>query len=88
MPSAQTQETQVRGAELDFSIAETRCLQPLRNSGSLEKFEHNDLTPVIGTEFLGIQVADWLGGDEQLIRDLAVTGTLVSDKSESVARAK
>ena len=72
MPSAQLQAV----AEIDVSIAKTRCLQPLKNAGSLEKFEHNDLTPVIGTEFIGIQAAEWLSGDEQLIKDLAVTSML------------
>lgn len=78
MPSAQPQSY----AEIDQSVAKTRCLEPLKNSGSLEKFEHNDLTPVIGTEFIGVQAAEWLKGDEQLIKDLAVTGMLLSGGGE------
>jgi alpha-ketoglutarate-dependent taurine dioxygenase len=43
------------------------------NSGSLDKYQHQDITPVIGREFEGLQVTDLLQGDEQLIKDLAVT---------------
>ena len=72
MPSAQPQDYE------EVDQAKTRCLEPLKNSGSLEKFEHNDLTPVIGTEFIGVQAAEWLKGDERLIKDLAVTGMFLS----------
>ena len=54
-------------------IARTRCLRPMVNSGSLDNYKHQDLTPVIGREFEGIQVTDLLIGDEGLIKDLAVT---------------
>jgi len=43
------------------------------NSGSLDKYKHQDLTPVIGREFEGLQVTELLSGDEQLIKDLAIT---------------
>lgn len=43
------------------------------NSGSLDRFTQQDLTPVIGREFIGLQVTDLLKGDAQLIKDLAVT---------------
>lgn len=43
------------------------------NSGTLNKYTHQDLTPVIGMEFEGLQVTELLEGDEQLIKDLAVT---------------
>ena len=55
------------------TIARTRCLRPLVNSRSLDKYRHQDLTPVIGREFEGLQVTDLLSSDEQLIKDLAVT---------------
>lgn len=55
------------------SKAQTRCQKPLINSGSLDKFNHADLTPVIGREFTGVQVVDFLGADQQLIDDLAIT---------------
>ena len=43
------------------------------NSGSLEGYKHQDLTPVIGREFEGLQVKEILAGDEQLMKDLVVT---------------
>lgn len=55
------------------SKAQSKCVKPLINSGSLDKFNHADLTPVIGREFTGFQVVDFLGADQQLIRDLAIT---------------
>lgn len=82
MPSAHPQTYEGN----DPAIAKTRCLEPLKNSGSLEKFEQNELTPVIGTEFIGVQAAEWLDGDEQLIRDLAITGMLLSGGGEVLAR--
>lgn len=51
----------------------TRCRQPIKNTGSLEKYKSQHLTPVIGTEFEGLQVTDLLDGDDQLIGDLALT---------------
>lgn len=72
MPSAEYNEPDSRGGD---SIARSRCLQPLKNSGSLDIYNHNDLTPVIGREFEGVQAIDLLKGDEQLIKDLAVTST-------------
>lgn len=55
------------------SKAQTRCLKPLVNSGSLDKFNHADLTPVIGREFTGVQVVDFLEASQQLLDDLAIT---------------
>lgn len=51
----------------------TRCLKPMVNSGSLDKYKNQDLTPVIGREFEGLQVTELLNGDDKLIKDLAVT---------------
>jgi Taurine catabolism dioxygenase TauD, TfdA family len=51
----------------------TRCLAPLVNSGSLNKYTYQDLTPVIGREFDGLQVTELLNSEEYIIRDLAVT---------------
>lgn len=55
------------------SKAQTRCIKPLVYSGSLDKFNHADITPVIGREFTGVQVVDFLEADQQLIKDLAIT---------------
>ena len=75
MPSAENTDSNgqistIRGGN---SKARTECLKPLVNSGSLDKFKHQDLTPAIGREFEGLQVTDLLKGDAQLIADLAVT---------------
>jgi hypothetical protein len=53
--------------------ARTRLQKPLTYSGSLDKFTHQDLTPVIGREFEGLQVTDLLNGADEAIRDLAIT---------------
>lgn len=45
----------------------------LTYSGNLEKYSYNDLTPVIGREFEGLQVTDLLQADDDTIKDLAVT---------------
>lgn len=58
--------------------ARPRITKPLVYSGSLDSFTHNDLTPVIGREFKGLQVVDLLkaSNSDGLIRDLAVTSML------------
>jgi hypothetical protein len=58
------------------SEARTRLAKPLEYSGLLDSYQNADLTPVIGREYHGLQVADVLAaktGDD-LIRDIAVTG--------------
>ncbi|KAI0480747.1 TfdA family taurine catabolism dioxygenase TauD [Xylariaceae sp. FL0804] len=47
--------------------------KPLVYSGSLDRFEQNDLTPVIGREYYGLQIRDLLKWDDQAVKDLAVT---------------
>ncbi|CAJ2509733.1 Uu.00g056330.m01.CDS01 [Anthostomella pinea] len=47
--------------------------KPLVNSGSLGNFEQNDITPVIGTEFYGLQIRDLLQWKDQAVKDLAAT---------------
>ena len=55
--------------------ARTRCRKPLTYSGSLDSYSHQDVTPVIGREFQGLQAVDLLQAhnSDQLIQDLAVT---------------
>ncbi|THC95226.1 hypothetical protein EYZ11_005303 [Aspergillus tanneri] len=55
--------------------ARPRITQPLEYSGSLDLYFHQDLTPVIGTEYKGIQVAEILQSkqSDQIIKDLAVS---------------
>ncbi|KAF2824871.1 taurine catabolism dioxygenase [Ophiobolus disseminans] len=55
------------------SKARSRLLKPLVDSGSLDSFKHQDLTPVIGREFEGLQVTDLLRWGDTMISDLAIT---------------
>ncbi len=49
--------------------------EPLKLSGALDKFEHFDVTPVIGREFVNVNLAEVLRApnSDELIRDLAIT---------------
>lgn len=63
-----------RPVEASYDVARTRLDKPLSYTGSLDSYEQSDLTPVIGTEFEGLQVTELLAtGNDALIRDLAVT---------------
>ncbi|KAG8708155.1 hypothetical protein FRC09_001413, partial [Ceratobasidium sp. 395] len=61
------------------SLSLTGSPVPIRSSGSLEKYNKLDLTPVIGSEFKGVQLVELLKAENSntLIRDLAV---LVSER--------
>ena len=52
--------------------------EPLKLSGALDHFEHEDTTPVIGREFFDVNIVDDLlngeNADERL-RDVAITST-------------
>ena len=62
----------IRGGNVQ---AQTRCLTPILYSGSLDRYKHRDLTPVIGREYEGLQVAALLDQPDRhrRIKDLAVT---------------
>ncbi|KAJ5689017.1 TfdA family taurine catabolism dioxygenase TauD [Penicillium macrosclerotiorum] len=47
---------------------------PMRQSGSLDEFERFDVTPILGTEFRNVDVADWLirPDSDRLLRDLSI----------------
>ncbi|KAH6643420.1 alpha-ketoglutarate-dependent sulfonate dioxygenase [Truncatella angustata] len=50
--------------------------KPLRLSGALEKFKYEETTPVIGREYVGVNIVDdLLNADnaDDLLRDLAIT---------------
>ncbi|KAL3490711.1 hypothetical protein BJX62DRAFT_225699 [Aspergillus germanicus] len=55
--------------------ARPRISRPLEYSGSLDRYQNQDLTPVIGREYEGLQVAEILQSPDrdQLIQDLAAT---------------
>ena len=51
--------------------------EPLKLSGALDQFEHFDVTPVIGREYVNVSLAELLKApnSDELIRDLAITST-------------
>jgi hypothetical protein len=75
MPSALDNNTEstIRGGH---EQARPTITKPLTYSGSLDSYAHKDLTPVIGREYTGLQVAQVLESEdrERLITDIAVTG--------------
>lgn len=72
MPTAVDAPTAIRGGH---EQARPRISQPLQYSGSLDGYSKSDLTPVIGREYSGLQVADILKSEEsdRIITDLAAT---------------
>jgi len=55
--------------------------KPLKQSGALEQFSFEETTPVIGREFLDVNIVDDIlnaSNADELIRDLAITSTLAS----------
>ena len=53
--------------------------QPLQLSGALDQFKSFQVTPCIGTEFVDVDLAQWITGPDSdaLLRDLAITGKFV-----------
>lgn len=51
--------------------------EPLQLSGALDQFKAFDVTPVIGREFIDVDLAEWLRApnSDELIRDLGITST-------------
>ena len=51
--------------------------EPLKLSGALNGYNSFDVTPVIGKEFIDVNLAEWLKApnSDELIRDLAITST-------------
>jgi hypothetical protein len=70
------------------SEARSRLAKPLEYSGLLDSYQNSDLTPVIGREYYGLQVADLLAAKngDALIRDIAVTGQLINPTSPEHTR--
>lgn len=56
---------------------ETGHREPLKLSGALDQFKQFEVTPVIGKEFVDVDLAEWLRApnSDELLRDLAITGT-------------
>ncbi|KAK0701459.1 hypothetical protein B0T21DRAFT_405768 [Apiosordaria backusii] len=72
MPSAITPspqpETTIFGGH---DLARPQLTKRLSDSGSLQQYQYNDLTPAIGREFPAIQIRDLLKAGDQFFRDLA-----------------
>jgi hypothetical protein len=51
--------------------------EPLKLGGALDHVKSFDVTPVIGREFEGVDLAAWLRApnSDELLRDLAITST-------------
>lgn len=49
--------------------------EPLKPSGVLDQYKHFDVTPVLGREFVDVDLAAWLHApnSDELIRELAIT---------------
>ncbi|KAL3428445.1 TfdA family Taurine catabolism dioxygenase TauD [Phlyctema vagabunda] len=60
----------------ELSVKDTVRQAPLELSGALDAFEHDDLTPIIGREFLDVNIVDDIlnapNSDERL-REIAIT---------------
>lgn len=58
---------------------ETGHREPLKLSGALDQFKQFEVTPVIGKEFVDVDLAEWLRApnSDELLRDLAITGTAI-----------
>lgn len=78
MPLFNSVSTGKTNSGVDSSVADSsptvqsRLLKPLIDSGSLNEFKQQDVTPVIGREFEGLQVTDLLKWGDEKIKDLAI----------------
>ncbi|KKA27271.1 hypothetical protein TD95_004095, partial [Thielaviopsis punctulata] len=74
---------QFTSAELETALKEKDPLpavlsnhkEPLRLSGALDKYEAFDVTPIIGREYVNVDLAELLNApnSDELLRDLAIT---------------
>jgi hypothetical protein len=66
-------------------LTENEHIAPLKLSGALDHFESFDVTPIIGREFIGVNLAKWLRApnSDELLRDLAITSMRLHPVSES-----
>ncbi|ETS72969.1 hypothetical protein PFICI_15361 [Pestalotiopsis fici W106-1] len=63
------------GTASSNSVLNTSHSDPLKPTGILDQYDHFDVTPVIGREFVGVDLAEWLRApnSDDLIRELAIT---------------
>jgi hypothetical protein len=60
---------------VESTKVETQHKEPLKPTGVLDAFDSFDVTPVIGREFVGVNLAKWLRApnSDELLRELAIT---------------
>ncbi|TEY86636.1 hypothetical protein BOTCAL_0005g00580 [Botryotinia calthae] len=63
--------------------------EPLNLSGVLDQFESFEVTPIIGREYVGVNLAEWIHApnSDDLLRDLAITSNLQFHTSISKGRS-
>ena len=81
----QTEAKEESAPAVQAPSIETQHKEPLKLSGALDHFESFDVTPVIGREFVGVNLAKWLKApnSDELIRDLAITSKASSNYIQS-----
>lgn len=75
------QETKSNGYEVGATPLETLPKletghkEPLKLSGALDYFQQFEVTPIIGREFVDVDLAAWIQApnSDELLRDLAIT---------------
>jgi hypothetical protein len=84
MPPAETQTvTEVVAPTSNAneeSKKEWKPQAPLQLSGALDSYKSFDVTPIIGKEFVDVNLKDWLKApnSDELIRDLAITSKTIA----------
>jgi hypothetical protein len=80
----QTEAKEEPAPAVQAPAVETQHKEPLNLSGVLDHFESFDVTPIIGREFVGVNLAKWLRApnSDELIRDLAITSKMSSTHME------
>jgi hypothetical protein len=61
-------------------VSPVKSQKPLKSTGSLDKFESIDITPVIGTEYPTVKLADLIKAPnaDEFLRDLAIKSSILS----------
>lgn len=76
-PEAVKEPESQTAAQLDQPAINTQHKEPLKLSGALDGFKSFDVTPVIGREFVDVNLKEWLRApnSDELLKDLAITST-------------
>lgn len=66
--------------DLDTETLRTGHKEPLQLKGVIDQFQSFDVTPVIGREFVDVDLVAWLDApnSDDLLRDLAITSKTTS----------